>query len=51
MNDVLFEVVLGIVSIIMTVLTGILIPYIKEKIGNEKLVKYEYWVSTADKCA
>lgn len=51
MNDVLFEVVLGIVSIIMTVLTGILIPYIKEKIGNEKLVKYEYWVSTAVKCA
>lgn len=47
MNNTLFEIILGIVSIVITILTGILIPFIKEKIGNEKLAKYEYWVSTA----
>ena len=51
MNDILFQIVLGVISILGTILTGIIIPYIKEKIGNEKLAKYEYWASMAVECA
>lgn len=51
MNETLFEIILGVISVIMTILTSVLIPYIKEKIGNEKLAKYEYWVSVAVRSA
>ena len=47
MNEILFKILLGVVSVVITVLTGVLLPFIKEKIGNEKLAKYEYWVLTA----
>lgn len=47
MDDALFRVVLGLVSILVTIITYIVVPYIKEKLGNEKLAKYEYWVSMA----
>lgn len=45
MDDALFRVVLGLVSILVTIITYIVVPYIKEKLGNEKLAKYEYWAS------
>lgn len=47
MNEYVFEIVLGIIGILGTVLTGIVVPYIKEKIGNEKLAKYEEWATLA----
>lgn len=47
MNEALFEVILGIISLTGIVLTGIVIPLIKEKIGNEKLAKYEEWATLA----
>lgn len=47
MNETLFEIILGLISILGLILTGVLIPLIKEKIGNEKLAKYEYWATTA----
>lgn len=51
MDDNLFKIIVGIISILGAILTGIVIPYIKEKIGNEKLTKYEYWVNYAVKAA
>lgn len=51
MEDYIFEIILGVISIIGAVLTGAVIPYIKEKIGNEKLAKYEEWVKVAVRCA
>ena len=47
MNEYIFEIILGVIGIIGTILTGIIIPYIKEKIGNEKLAKYEAWATLA----
>ena len=47
MNDVLFKIILALISILGTVITGVVVPYIKEKLGNEKLAKYEYWASMA----
>ena len=47
MNDVLLKIILGLISILGTVITCIVVPYIKEKLGNEKLAKYEYWASMA----
>lgn len=51
MNEMLFEIILGVLSILATILTGLVVPYFKEKIGNEKLAKYEYWVSNAVEAA
>jgi LL-H family phage holin len=51
MDENLFKILLGVISILLTVLTGIIVPYIKEKIGNEKLAKYEYWVDFAVRAA
>lgn len=51
MNEILFKVILGLISILATIITGVVIPYIKEKIGNEKLAKYEEWATLAVQCA
>ena len=51
MDDNLFKIIIAVLSILGTILTGIVIPYIKEKIGNEKLAKYEYWANYAVKAA
>ena len=51
MDENLFEIILGVIALLGAILTGIVIPYIKEKIGNEKLAKYEYWVNYAVKAA
>ena len=47
MDEILFKIILGVFSLIMTILTSVLIPFIKEKIGNEKLAKYEEWATLA----
>lgn len=51
MNEILFQIVLGVISVLGAVLTGIVVPFVKEKIGNEKLAKYEQWASMAVECA
>ena len=51
MNDIVFQIVLGAISIMGAILTGIVVPFVKEKIGNEKLAKYEQWASMAVECA
>ena len=47
MDEKLFEIILGIISLTGLVLTGVVIPLIKEKISNEKLAKYEEWATLA----
>lgn len=51
MDDRLFQIILAVIPVLCTVLTVYIIPLIKEKIGNENLVKYEYWVNIAVKAA
>lgn len=51
MNEVLFEIILGLISILGVIITGVVVPYVKEKIGNEKLAKYEEWATLAVQCA
>lgn len=47
MDTKIFEIIIALIPIIGAILTGFIIPLIKEKIGNEKLAKYEYWVDMA----
>lgn len=51
MDDNIFKIILGLISILGTILTGIVVPYVKEKIGNEKLAKYEEWATLAVRSA
>lgn len=51
MNEQLFQIILALIPIIGTILTAYIIPFIKEKIDNEKLVKYEEWVDMAVRAA
>lgn len=51
MDDKIFDLILALIPIIGTILTAYIIPYIKEKIDNEKLVKYEEWVDMAVRAA
>lgn len=51
MDDNLFKIIVSVISILGAILTGIVIPYIREKIGNEKLARYEYWATCAVKAA
>ncbi len=51
MNEVLFKIILALIPVLGTILTSVIVPYIREKIGNEKLAKYEYWASMAVECA
>lgn len=51
MDENLFKIILALISILGTILTGVIVPYIREKIGNERLAKYEYWASMAVQCA
>lgn len=51
MNEVLFKIILALIPVLGTILTAVIVPYVKEKLGNEKLAKYEYWASMAVNCA
>ena len=51
MDDRLFQIILAVIPVLCTILTVYIIPLIKEKIGNENLAKYEYWVNIAVKAA
>lgn len=51
MDDKLFALVLALIPVMGTILTVYIIPLIKEKIGNEKLAKYEYWADIAVRAA
>lgn len=51
MDERLFQIILYLISILGAIITGFVIPFIKEKIGAEKLAKYEYWATLAVQAA
>lgn len=51
MDEKLFQIILALIPILGAIITGFVIPFIKEKIGTEKLAKYEYWATLAVKAA
>lgn len=51
MDEKLFQIILCLIPILVTIITSFIIPFIKEKIGTEKLAKYEYWANLAVKAA
>ena len=51
MDKKLFDLILMLIPVLATILTGFILPYIKEKIGNEKLKKYMTWAKLGVQCA
>lgn len=51
MDERLFQIILMLIPILGAIVTGFIIPFIKEKIGTEKLAKYEYWAGLAVRAA
>lgn len=51
MDERLFQIILALIPILGAIITGFIIPFIKEKIGAERLAKYEYWAELAVKAA
>ena len=51
MDEKIFQIILASIPVFGAIITGFIIPFIKEKIGAEELAKYEYWASMAVKCA
>lgn len=47
MNEILFEIIKVVVLVAVLVVTRYLIPWLKDKIGAEKLVQIEKWVKYA----
>lgn len=46
MSDNLFKLIIAIIPVIGAVITGFLIPYLRSKIGNEKLTQYMSWAKS-----
>lgn len=51
MDERLFQIILALIPIIGAIITTFVIPLIKEKIGAEKLAKYEHWAGLAVRAA
>lgn len=51
MNIDYTEIIGGIITIISALVTTFLIPYLKEKLSQEKLQKLNYWVKIACQAA
>ena len=51
MDERLFQIILMLIPIFGAIVTGFVIPFIKEKISTEKLKKYKYWANVAVKAA
>lgn len=47
MNEVLFNVIIGLIPVVATIITGFLIPLILSKLGTEKLATIVKWVGYA----
>jgi LL-H family phage holin len=51
MNEVFFNVILGLIPVIGVVITGFIIPLILSKLGTEKLATIVKWVAYAVQAA
>lgn len=47
MNEILFEIIKVVVMVAALVVTRYLVPWLKEKIGAEKMTQIEMWVKYA----
>lgn len=47
MNDIIFEVIKIVVMVAVLVITRYLVPWIREKIGADKMMEIEKWVRFA----
>lgn len=47
MNDTLFQVILGVISVIGAAVTYVIIPYIKATADSSKLAQYREWAFLA----
>lgn len=50
-NEMFMKIMLSVISLCGAIITGILIPYIKSKIGDSKFERLLYYVSVAVRCA
>lgn len=51
MNENWFNLILALIPVLGAIITGFVVPLIKEKIAYEKLVKYEEWATQAVQAA
>ena len=51
MNENWFDLILAVIPVLGAIITGFIIPLIREKIGSEKLAKYEEWAIQAVQAA
>lgn len=51
MSENWFKLILALIPVLGAIITGFIIPLIKEKIGYEKLIKYEEWATQAVQAA
>lgn len=51
MEDTLFQIILGIISVIGAVITYLIVPYIKATVDSSKLAQYKEWAGLAVKTA
>ena len=47
MNNTMYQILMLVISLIGVLLTGLIVPWLKLKIGNEKIKDIELWVSVA----
>lgn len=51
MEDRIFQIIVACIPVLGAIITGFVVPWIKSKIGNEKLNTYITWVENAVKAA
>ena len=51
MDEKLFQVILSLIPVLGAIITYFVVPYLRTKISNEKLIQYEEWASMAVKAA
>ena len=47
MSNTMYQILMLVISLIGVLLTGLIVPWLKLKIGNEKIKDIELWVSVA----
>jgi len=51
MNDNLFKVVIALIPVIGAIITGFVVPYIRQRIGTERLSQIQVWLKKAVQAA
>lgn len=51
MNDIMFKILLTVISTICVIITSVIVPYVRGKISSEKIEIYSYWASLVVDCA